>query len=262
MTYWIADLCSNHGGSISVAKEMISAAADVGFDAAKVQFLNPRAMYRAGDERIEKLSRYVLSLDQLTELAEHARGLDLELGASVFAPEDVDEVAARVDFLKIASSESQWQPLVDAVAGQNEVDWMISTPPGWYPPRGWDDLMGRGRLPCARLHCVPIYPCPAELACISLVEKLDGYSDHTRNFRVVADAVVLYGAEYVELHWMCDGQQYAPEREHSWSPDSFGLLLDEIAIANVCDGDDEVAKFVADEFWEKTARDLRTGYRR
>ena len=266
-------MASEPGGAararVAVAPRAREAAA-AGFDAVKVQFLNPDAMYPPGDARRERLRPFVLTLDELEVLRAVSDECGIDLGASVFAPEDVREVAARVDYLKIASSESMWSPLVEAVA-TSDVDWMISTPPGWHKPDCWDDIHSRGLGHTARLHCVPIYPTPVELAYLDGLGRdvISGYSDHTRNQRVVSEAVVLWDAHEVELHWaaspvLCSGGWCAeqPELAHSWTPETFSGLLTEITHATMCDGDEGVRQFVADGFWSKSARDLKTGYRR
>ena len=265
MTYFIADLCSNWGGDLSVALDMIGSAADAGFDAVKVQAIRPHAMWRPGDPRIEQHSHLELSWHEVGMLAHEAQRNNLDFGVSVFDVGDVREAIHRADYLKVASCESMWAPLVAAVADSG-ADWAISTPPGWaspLPPNQNTDWMRN--LVC-RMHCIPQYPCPVRDVNLARLDgirhevdpgcTLVGYSDHTADIDVVAQAVAWYDAEAVELHWSSD--YVCPEDPHSWDGPSFEQLQRSILAVFECSGLEAGPRH---ECWETMARD-NEGWRR
>lgn len=224
----VAEIGNNHEGDLSVARELVAAAADAGADAVKLQtFVTEHFVGRDQTERFERLERFRLAPQDFAELAElaHARGLaflstPLDLGSA-------DLLDPLVDAFKIASGDNDFWPLIERVSRSGkpivvsagladasaiaQVAEFVRATPGF----GGD---------LAVLHCVSLYPVPPEHAdlpaILTLRERLScevGYSDHTVGTEASLIAVAL-GARIVEKHFTLD-KAFSEFRDHQLSAD-------------------------------------------
>ncbi|MDQ0194832.1 N-acetylneuraminate synthase [Paenibacillus wynnii] len=125
--YVIAEAGVNHNGSLSLAKQLIDAAAESGADAVKFQSFKaeqlvtayaPKADYqnkrtRESESQLAMLKRLELDVKATSELAAHAKTKKIDFFSSLFDLESV-ELALRLDFpwMKIPSGEITNAPLL------------------------------------------------------------------------------------------------------------------------------------------------------
>jgi sialic acid synthase SpsE len=217
-TFVVAELGSVAEGDLPTMLRQIDAAADAGVSAVKAQWVsNPQRLVerRRAQDYAGAYANIAYPLDWLGVMRDHAKAKGLEFGCSCYLPEDAEQTAPFVDFLKIASFEAGAEDIIAQLSANAQrhrlicslgmatdgeireaVIWRDRRRSGWARrPRvhGSTDL----------LHCVSSYdgPVPAgewQLGTISHY-GLDGFSDHTRHIDAGRMAV-LAGARIVEVH--------------------------------------------------------------
>lgn len=183
----VAELATAHGGDVSLAGDMIRAAADAGADLVKLQSytlakLNPH------DPQFDWLTKSYLS-----ELAhEQLLAVGQQAGIEVFStPFDAESLAMLrrlgLTRFKIASSESRSSWFDPQFVEAWVVSWPWGNRDGWY----------QGREYMTHLTAIPLYPTPLE--CVERAPLLDGWSDHCVGLAASYRAMAL-GAKMVEVH--------------------------------------------------------------
>jgi len=225
----IAEVSSNHGGDIKLAKEFIRVAASLGLDYVKFQSWQVGTLRDGpGDPQFGWLSKAELSDADHGELLEECHKQGIQFLTTVFHP-------GRVSFLKslglaeikIGSGEALNRSLLKAVRGgfQNV---MIST--GLALDHEVLEVVEVMKgSPLTLFHCVSLYPVPASrvnMARMDWLRKLCprvGYSDHTVGLEA-AKMAIDRGASLVEKHF-CLGRN-GPGRVNPWdaTPDEMATL--------------------------------------
>jgi N,N'-diacetyllegionaminate synthase len=224
----VAEIGNNHEGDIGRARELISAAAEAGAPAVKMQtFRTERFVSSADPARVEQLRRFELSFDQFAELSELASSLGLLFLSTPLDLESAEFLEGVVDGFKVASGDNDFYPLIEQVAatslplivstGVSDAGQVERTVAAVERVRG-----DRARDSLALLHCVSAYPASPEqlnlLAIPFLAERFPyaiGYSDHALGSAAALAAVAL-GARIVEKHFTLDGIE-SEFRDHTLS---------------------------------------------
>lgn len=223
--YIIAEIGANHNGDMELCRRIIDAAAESGADAVKLQSWSKSSLISKGEyarntrytaanaPTLEQaVEQYQLSGDQHGEIFAHARERGITVFSSCFAPEEVDLLESLdVPAYKIASMDVNHLPLLEYVAGTRKPI-ILSTGMATLGEveRAVGVLRGAGSGPVALLHCLSIYPAPAEAINLRTMESWRsafdvpvGYSDHTLGTAVPLGAVAL-GACAIEKHFTLD----------------------------------------------------------
>jgi sialic acid synthase SpsE len=230
MTRFIAEIGSNHNAHRERCEALVDAAAWAGCRAVKLQVFRVEDLFAPqaleAHPELERRRAWEFPLELLEPVRERCRKRGVELGVTPFALWAVEELAAHVDFFKIASYELLWHPLIRACAATGR-PLVLSTGMATLEEVAAAVAVAReggaeGQL--RLLHCVSGYPTPPEQANLSAIAALRehfgapvGWSDHTCSERVVRRAVTRWGASDVELHIDLDGHGQEAG-EHSWSP--------------------------------------------
>lgn len=237
MARLIAELGSNHNRDLDRALRLIDACADAGCGAAKLQVFRiedlfaPAVLERRDDLRARRAWEFPMEL--LDPIADHCRDRGLSLGATPFGLWAVSPLAARVDFLKIASYELLWHELIRACAATG-LPLIISTGMATLPEVEAAVAAARdsGARELGLLHCVSGYPTPPEQANLAAIATLRertgcpvGWSDHTGSAAVVRRAIERWGATDVELHVDLDGVGHEAG-PHNWTPAGLRAIAD------------------------------------
>ncbi len=238
--YIIAEIGVNHDGSAERALDLVSAAADAGADAIKLQYfkadlLLSRASRLAAYQRdagetdpANMLRRLELAIADMARIADRARALGVDPIVTVFNVDLVAE-AERIGWAayKTASPDIIHKPLLEALAATGR-PMIVSTGAATIEEvgRAVDWLSGaRDRL--SLLHCVSAYPTPIERAALGGVAALrdafnlpTGYSDHTRETETGALAAEA-GAVILEKHLTYSRAAAGPDHAASLEPAGF-----------------------------------------
>jgi sialic acid synthase SpsE len=229
MARLIAEIGSNHNRDLDRALRLLDACADAGCRAAKLQVFRVEDLFApavlAEREDLRSRRAWEFPMELLDPIADHCRARGLALGATPFGLWAVEPLAARVDFLKVASYELLWHELIRACAATG-LPLIVSTGMATLDEvvAAVDAARDAGARELTLLHCVSGYPTPPEQANLAAIATLRertrcpvGWSDHTGSAGVVQRAIRRWGATEVEIHVDLDGagREAGP---HNWTP--------------------------------------------
>ncbi len=232
--YLIAEIGINHNGSMKIAKELIDAASDAGFDAVKFQkrtidkvytkeFLDsPRESPWGLTQRDQKMG-LEFNHDQYLEISEYCKKKNIDWSASAW---DIDaQIFLRefpIAFNKVASAMLGHKPLLKEIASEKKKTF-IST--GMATLNEIDDvvsLFNNADCPFELMHCNSTYPMPeddANLLCIPMLKSRYscnvGYSGHESSLLKVCITAAALGASSIERHITLDRAMYGSDQAAS-----------------------------------------------
>lgn len=260
----IAEAGVNHNGSLSMALDLIDAAAEAGADAVKFQTFHadkiasstaPKAEYQAdrtGDGgQLEMLRALELSDADHRALIERCSQRGIEFMSTAFDEEAADFLATQgIRRIKVPSGELTNKPFIEHLArfglpmivstGMATLD-EVQAALTWI-----DDDASEHGAPCPELtvlHCTSSYPAqPGDVnlrAMTTLAKATDrpvGYSDHTLGIAVSTAAVAL-GATVIEKHFTLDRDLPGPDHAASLTVSELKALIDAIRTIEASLGD-------------------------
>ena len=232
--FLIAEIGINHNGDMSIAKELIDAAADAGFDAVKFQkrtidkvytreFLDaPRESPWGTTQRAQKEGLEFTAQDY-KEIDKYCREKGLQWAASAW---DVDAQIFlqqfNCAFNKVASPMLGHIPLLKLIASEGKKTF-IST--GMSTLEELDivvKIFTDANCPFELMHCNSTYPMKEEdanLLCIPMLKKRYGvnvgYSGHESSLIKVCTTAVALGATSIERHITLDRAMYGSDQAAS-----------------------------------------------
>ncbi len=194
MTELIAEVASNHGGSMSLAKEFIWRFAEAGATFVKFQHTRVRHLIPS-DPQLAWFERSEFSLGQFQELKAECERAGVKFLTTVYNAQDVPEVASLgLEAVKVGSGESDNVDLARAILAAQFQRVFVSV--GIVTPR-WEPW----RIEATFFHCVTRYPAPP--GCVHMF-TFDphvwwGWSDHVTG---IGDCqlAILKGATIIEKH--------------------------------------------------------------
>jgi N,N'-diacetyllegionaminate synthase len=191
-TILVAELATSHGGDVSLAEDMIKAAADAGCDLVKLQTYS-LARLKADDPQAGWLRKSYLDEAAHERLLRAGEEFGIEVFSTPFCTDSLAFLRHKLGLkrFKVASSESAngWY------FPQMHEQWIISYPWGFIPD-------GTPRKHTA-LTAIPLYPTPLE--CVAAAQPLDGWSDHCEGIAACQWAIA-QGAKMVEFHLCLPGR--------------------------------------------------------
>ena len=245
----IAELSANHNGSLTKARETISAAKKSGAHAVKLQTYTPDTMtidcdapdfliqgglwdgYKLYDLYQEAQTPY----EWHAELFQFARSLDIEIFSTPFDDTaiellmELDAPAYKIascevtDLLLIEKAAKTKKPLLmsTGMASEEEVNEAVET----AKSSGCDNIL--------LFHCISSYPAPIDQANLRKIELLKkrfnvevGFSDHTLDNTAAMVAIAL-GATAVEKHFILDRSEKGPDSDFSIEPHQLKKLVND-----------------------------------
>jgi N-acetylneuraminate synthase len=237
----VPEIGINHGGDLGKARRMLRDAAAAGAEVIKIQTHIPAAemipnqvVPGNADRSIwDIISDAVLTEHDERELLAEAADLGVTLISTPFSREAADRLEALgVVAYKIGSGECSNLPLIEHVAAFGK-PMIVST--GMHDLVGLEptvEILRRGGIPFALLHCTSVYPTPAHLVRLGALAELRsafpdaviGLSDHTQASYTSFAALGL-GAAIVERHFTSDLDWPGPDIEISMDPPALADLV-------------------------------------
>jgi len=232
--FLIAEIGINHNGDLSIAKQLIDAAVDAGFDAVKFQkrtidvvytkeFLDgPRESQWGTTQRHQKEGLEFTSEDY-AEIDRYCKSKKIQWTASAW---DIDAQLFlqkfNCAFNKVASPMLGHIPLLRLIASEKKKTY-IST--GMSTIEEIDavvEIFKSATCPFELMHCNSTYPMKEEdanLLCIPmLIQRYGikvGYSGHESSLLKVCAAAVALGATSIERHVTLDRAMYGSDQAAS-----------------------------------------------
>ena len=245
----IAEASSNHNGNLDRSIELVNIAAEAGCDAIKFQLFKVQELF--APEILQKSlahrqrSKWELPEEFIPILSAEAHRLGIEFGCTPFSLKGLEFVTPYVDFVKIASYELLWDALLKSAADTSRPV-IISTGMATLPEvaHAVGVLRSANASDVTVLHCVSEYPANprnTNLGAIKTIREAlnvrTGWSDHSRDFGVVARAFHRWDAEVIEVHIDKDGGGYEADSNHCWMPEDLNLLVRVLRDGMEFDGD-------------------------
>lgn len=251
LTYFIADIASNHDGDLSRARDLIWLAKEAGADAAKFQhFKAKKIVSDRGFRELPKLSHqksWEKSIYEVYEAAEFDRRWDAELAAvareanihymsSPYDREAVELLAKIVPAFKIGSGEITWIEAIENIAKCGKP---VILACGAADEADVDRAVAAVRAhaaDCILLQCNTNYTgADSNFDFINLrvltsfarryPDLVLGLSDHTPGHATVLGAIAL-GARVIEKHFTDDNSRTGPDHGFSMNPKTWREMVD------------------------------------
>ena len=240
----IAEIGINHGGDLSVAKEMVRLAAASGCEMVKhqthivedemtdeaKQIFPPNA-----DVSIwEVMQQCALSLEDETELKRYSESLGLIWISTPFSRAAADFLETLdVPAYKIGSGEADNLPLIRHIAKKGKPVIMSTGMQTIETMRASVRILEDAGVEYALLECTNLYPSPAEIVSLKGVTELRlafpnavvGFSDHSIGPEMALASVAL-GASILERHYTDTRYRKGPDISCSMDPAELRLLID------------------------------------
>ena len=203
----IAEVASNHGGDLAVAKELIKVASEIGVDYVKFQSWQCSTLRdRENDPQYKWFKKAELSDKAHFELMAECNRRGVRFLTTCFDLERVHFLGRLgLKEVKVGSADAASYSMVERLKNEGFEHIIAST--GMVSET---ELQNTARVlegvNLTLLHCVSLYPCPPEKVNLNRMERLKqftpsvGYSDHCTGVEAVKLAISR-GARYVEKHF-------------------------------------------------------------
>lgn len=243
--YIIAEIGSNHDGSLEKAKKLITLAKRSGADAAKFQsfqshlLVNPYTKKHAqwvDEPAFNILKQLTIPTEWHHELARHAKEEGIDFLSTPFDLERLELLdSLDMPLVKISSGDLTNKEFLSAAAKLN-IPVVISTGAAFLGEveQAIMVLQMHGAKEIAVLQCVSCYPTSFAQANIFAMKTIQvtfqvivGYSDHTPGIVVPLGAVAL-GASIIEKHFTDDQTLTGPDHAHSLNSNEFSNMVKSI----------------------------------
>jgi N-acetylneuraminate synthase len=245
--FLIAEIGINHNGDMSIAKQLIDAAADAGFDAVKFQkrtielvytkeFLDsPRESPWGNTQRAQK-EGLEFSSEQYIEIDQYCESKNIQWTASAWDIEaqkflrqfncTFNKVASpmlgHIPLLKLIASEKKRTFISTGMSTLEEIDAVVK-------------IFKEANCPFELMHCNSTYPMKdedANLLCIPMLKDRYacqvGYSGHETSLIKVCVAAVALGATSIERHITLDRAMYGSDQAASIESYSLSNFVESI----------------------------------
>lgn len=255
-TIIIAEAGVNHNGSLELAKELISKAAQAGADYVKFQTFKSEKLVSANavkadyqkkntkdqdESQYKMIKKLELSYDNHFALKKHCETMGIKFLSTGFDEESIDFLEQLgVDLFKIPSGEITNKPYLQHIARKRKEIIMSTGMADMEEIRAAISVLkheGISDNMITVLHCNTEYPTPmndVNLLSMNTIGKefnvKVGYSDHTLGIEVPIAAVAL-GACVIEKHFTLDRGLSGPDHKASLEPEELKAMV--LGIRNI-----------------------------
>lgn len=269
MSFFIAEVSSNHSKDLNRALEFIDSAAEIGCDAVKFQLFKVEKLFAS--EILDKSKKHrdrkdwELPLNFLPILHERCIKNKIQFSCTPFYLDAVSELEPYVSFYKIASYELLWDDLLKKCALTGKPVIISTGMANIEEIKHAVSILRKHDCEPKVLHCTSAYPTPhhqANLKAISTIREAIncevGWSDHTVNPGVIYRAINKWDARIIEFHLDLDGKGDEYESGHCWLPEKIKKVINSIKNGFEADGHgvkEPVKSELADRFWRTDKTD-------
>jgi N-acetylneuraminate synthase len=240
----VAEIGINHGGSLEVAKAMVSAAHKAGCEMVKHQthFVEDEMTEEAkaifppnADVSIwDVMKRCALTKDDEIALKKYAESLGMIYISTPFSRAAADFLAEiGVACFKIGSGEANHIPLIRHIAGFGKPVILSTGMQTIESLRPSVEVLDNAGIEYALLECTNLYPSPPEIVSLQGITELYkafpkavvGFSDHSIGPEMAIASVAL-GACILERHFTDSRYRKGPDISCSMDPTELRFIID------------------------------------
>ena len=249
--YFIADIASNHDGSIDRAYKLIELAKEAGADVAKFQnFSAEKIVSRNGFDslggQLAHQSAWEKSVYDVYEdasipeewtrrLKEKCDEVGIEYMTSPYDFESVDLVEPYVNAYKIGSGDITWSDILKYIANKNKPVLLATGASNLDDVIRAMDVMGSINNDIVLMQCNTNYTVSKEnfkyinLNVLNTYKEMYpdiilGLSDHTLGYSAVLGAIAL-GATVIEKHFTDDNNRTGPDHKFAMNPTTWKEMV-------------------------------------
>jgi sialic acid synthase SpsE len=245
MTYFIAEICSNHLNDFNRCKKLIDNAKEIGCDAVKFQLFKANQLFSKEILKNSKPHRNIkkleLSVKLIPKLSSYAKKKKIDFGCTPFDIDSLRFLKKYVDFYKIGSYELLRKDLfLECIKFKKKI--IFST--GMANKKEINDILNifkkKNFYNFSVLRCVSSYPTNFNMINLQSIESLKlflkkkfknkkikvGWSDHSKNEGVVLKSIYKYNADIIEFHLDLDGKGPEYTGGHCWLPHEFKKVIE------------------------------------
>jgi N-acetylneuraminate synthase len=232
--YLIAEIGINHNGDMGIAKELISAAVDAGFDAVKFQkrtldqvytqeFLDSPRESPWGTTQRDQKEGLEFNHEDYIKIDRFCRESGIQWSASAWDIE-AQKFLQKFNrkFNKVASAMMGHIPLVNEIAKEGLMTYISTGMSTLEEIHRVVNIFKKENCPYELMHCNSSYPMAEEDANIRCIPMLRdqfncdvGYSGHESSLLKVCTVAVALGATSIERHITLDRAMYGSDQAAS-----------------------------------------------
>lgn len=227
----IAEIGWNHMGDMTLASEMIHAAANSGATTAKFQFWDPKYLKQGSwdeDGRRQIYDKAALNIDDIHKLSEITTSNNINFLISVFGTIGAKIIKdLEIESIKIPSHETTNIELLKFCANNFKYIYFSAGASLETEVMNALDILKKGSAKFNLMHCVSSYPCAPDNANLPRLDWLSslhddlGYSDHTQSI-IIPSIALTKGARVIEKHFTIDKD--LPGRDNKFALDAEEFL--------------------------------------
>ena len=237
MSFFIAEVSSNHSRDLERCIEFIDCASEIGCDAVKFQLFKIEELFSKEVLLKSKTHRdrkaWELPNEYIPILADHCKRKKIEFACTPFSLEAVDFLEEYVNFFKIASYELIWDDLVKKCSKTSKPLILSTGMANIKEINHAKEVANKNNCKdLTFLHCNSAYPTPIRDANLSAIATIRnetgcsvGWSDHTVNPGVIYRAIHKWDAAVIEFHLDLDKKGEEFETGHCWLPDQIQKVI-------------------------------------
>ena len=261
----IAEAGTSHGGSLTLAKELVNAAAESGADCVKFQIvfadeiIHPKTglvSLPGGDIPLYESFKQVEANELFFQnIKEYADKKDILFLATPFGSKSAKIIKnLNVGAVKIASPEINHYPLLQEV---DTFNWPIIFSTGVSTRNDIENALAAIKNPSALLHCITAYPAPENEYNLRVIPRLSekfgvpaGVSDHSLDPIIVPVLSACAGGKIIEKHITLDRTGKGLDDPIAVTPGEFGRMVRNVRDAEV-NGFSETLAFMRKEYGDR-----------
>lgn len=238
--YIVAELNTSHFGDVTIARQMVDRAKEIGCDCAKFQSwtadtLYAKAYYRDNPIAKRIVTKFSFGGERLKELAGYCASVGIDFASTPYSQQEAEFLVheCNAPFVKVASMELNNYPYLAGLGGLG-VPLVLSTGMGSLEEirDAVKVIEEAGNRDICILHCVSVYPAPVASTRLQNILGLRaefpdypiGYSDHTAGIEVPIGAVAL-GACLIERHFTLDASRIGMDNQMATEPEMMAAMV-------------------------------------
>ena len=256
MVFIIGEIGTNHAGDIKIAKKIIDAAVDSGFDAVKFQKKNVEKIYTNkfldsylespwGTTQREMRVHREFSNKQFNEIDMYCKKKEIPWFVSCWDMDSQIEMKKfKLKYNKIASAMLIHEKLLKIVAKEKKHTFVSTGMSEMKDIEKAVKIFRKEKCPFELLHTNSSYPMKNNEANLKLISSLAkkfkcnvGYSGHEKGASFVSTAAVIMGATTIERHITIDRTLYGHDQAASLEPEGMRRLVRDIRMIDEIMGD-------------------------
>ena len=256
MVFIIGEIGTNHAGNINIAKKIIDAAVDSGFNAVKFQKKNVEKIYTNkfldsylespwGTTQREMRLYREFSNKQFNEIDKYCKKKKIPWFVSCWDVDSQIEMKKfKLKYNKIASAMLIHEKLLKIVAKEKKYAFVSTGMSEMKDIEKAVKIFRKEKCPFELLHTNSSYPMKNNEANLKLISSLAkkfkcnvGYSGHEKGASFVSTAAVIMGATTIERHITIDRTLYGHDQAASLEPEGMRRLVRDIRMIDEIMGD-------------------------